>query len=68
MQVGSIPGQGTKISHAMGQQSPGTTTPETTHPRAHEPQLPSAHSAIKTPCAATTTPYSQKNKCFFKKK
>ena len=29
--VGSIPGQGTKIPHAMGQLSPHTATTEATH-------------------------------------
>ena len=45
--VGSIPGQGTKIPHATGQLSPRATTTEPAHlnERAHVPQTtePSHH-------------------------
>ena len=47
--AGSIPGQGTKIPHAVGQLSPRTATTEPTHSRARVPQLDS-------PCATTTEP------------
>ena len=36
--AGSVPGQGTKITHAMGQLSPCTTTTEAQAPRASTPQ------------------------------
>ena len=43
--LGSIPGQGTKILHAMGQLSPHTTTIEPTHlnKRPHAPWSPTHH-------------------------
>ena len=37
--AGSIPGQGTKIPHAAGQQGQHTTTTEPAHSGAHAPQL-----------------------------
>ena len=59
--AGSIPSQGTKIPHAMGQLSPCTTTTELTAPQlelktteptssgTHEPQLQSPH-ALEPAC------------------
>ena len=46
--TGSIPGQGTKISHAMGQLSPCATTREPTHSGAHVPQLETPHTLEPT--------------------
>ena len=43
--AGSIPGQGTKIPHAMEQLSPHATTAEAACSRAHAPQLESPLSA-----------------------
>ena len=75
--VGSIPGQGTKIPHAAGQLSPCTATTEPTRFGAHAPQLERsrvpqrrAHArqqkiplaAMKIPRAATKTRRSQINK------
>ena len=71
--AGSIPGWGTKISHATGQLSPHATTTEPTHSGAcgpqlerennHTPQLErSPHAAMKSPHAATKTRRSQKKK------
>ena len=47
--VGSIPGQGTKIPHAAGQLSPRATTTEPVHSRAHVLQLLSWRSATMNP-------------------
>ena len=66
--VGSIPGQGTKIPYAMGRLSPGTTTTELVC----EPHLESScasndlHDAMKIPCATTQTQCRQTN-TFLKK-
>ena len=52
--LGSIPGQGTKIAHAAGQLSPRATTTEPTCSGAQEPQLErSLSAATKSPHAAT---------------
>ena len=66
--AGPIPGQGTKIPHAVGQLSPCATTTEPTHPGACMPQLEkrkpqlerSPHASTKIPCATTKTKHSQK--------
>ena len=66
--VGSIPGQGTKIPYAMGRLSPGTTTTELVC----EPHLESScasndlHDAMKIPFATTQTQCRQTN-TFLKK-
>ena len=48
--VGSIPGQGTKIPHATEQLSQNTTTAEPAHhySRVHEPQRKISHAATET--------------------
>ena len=48
--MGSIPGRGAKIPHAVGQLSPCTATTETTCSGAHAPQLE------RSPRAATKDP------------
>ena len=48
-ELGSNPGGGTKIPHATGQLSLGTTSTELARSRAHVPQL-------ECPCAATIEP------------
>ena len=53
--MGSIPGQGTKIPHAIGQPSLHATTRENPCTKA------------KTPRATTNTQHNQINKYFFKK-
>ena len=60
--VGSIPGLGTKMPHAMGQLSPCAVTTELTttldRPCNATRDL---HDAMKIPCAATKTQCSQIN-------
>ena len=52
----SIPGQGTKIPHAVGQLSLCAVTTEPARSGAHEPQLErSPHAATKSPRATTKT-------------
>ena len=48
--MGSIPGQGTKILHAMGQQSPWAATRESLphNERSHMTQTEIPHAATKT--------------------
>ena len=53
--VGSIPGQGTKIPHASGQLSPRATTREPVRPGARMPQLE------RSSCAATKSPHHNKD-------
>ena len=56
--VGSIPGRGTKIPHAMGQLSPHAATTEPVLCRACAPRLESPHAATTEPVypgARTTT-------------
>ena len=62
--VGSIPGQGTEIPHAMEQLSPCTTTTESVchNLRVCAPQGKILHDAKKIPCAATKTQTSQIDK------
>ena len=48
--AGSIPGQGTKISHAMGQLSVYATATEHTHSGAYAPQLENLCAATKRSC------------------
>ena len=54
--TGSIPGQGTKIPHAMGQLSPHATTTELMclNERARVPQLQSPHTTTGENPHATT--------------
>ena len=47
--MGSIPGQGTKVPHAVGQLRPSTATTELTHPRPPS-HLPYSHSQCTPPC------------------
>ena len=55
--AGSIPGQGTKIPHAMGQLSPRAATTEPTCSGAHAPQLErSLRVATKSPHTTTKEP------------
>ena len=51
--VGSIPGQGTKIPYAMGQQSPRSTAPDPLRsvPTCHN--MRSACTMARSPCTAT---------------
>ena len=69
--VGSIPGQGTKIPHAMGQLSPCATTREPTCPGARAPQLETRkpaqlerhpHAATKRARGPQLRPEAAKNK------
>ena len=58
--VGSIPDQGKKIPHAMGQLSPWAVTTDPARSRACVPQLERTHTTTKDPNAP-------QNKCFFEK-
>ena len=55
--VGSIPGQGTKIPHAMGQLSLRAVTAESMHSRARMPQLErSPRATTKDPACCSKDP------------
>ena len=49
--VGSIPGQGTKIPHAIGQLSPRAATTDPAHSGARLPQQKTLHATTKTRCS-----------------
>ena len=70
--LGSIPGQGTKIPHASGQVSLHAATTKPAHPGAHTPQLERSLSAVtrevrepqwKIPHAATKIPHATTKTC-----
>ena len=60
--VGSIPGQGTKIPHAAGQLNPSAATTEPAHSGARAPQLDSPRTATKSLCATTETQRSKRER------
>ena len=62
--MGSIPGQGTKISHAGGQLSPRAATTEPAHSRARTQLDRSLRTATKDPHATTKILYATtKTRC-----
>ena len=60
---GLSPGQGTKIPHALGQISQRAATTESTHSRAHVPQLLSPCAATKDPACHNEDPTARKTQC-----